>query len=105
MSDRDFLSSLQRAFGWRLGRFGRVGRRVSYPLALTRAERLVTGRVVLVGNAAHGLHPVAGQGYNLGMRDVAALADLVAEAVAAGDDPGAPGLLDRYVAWRRSDQR
>ncbi len=105
LSDGEFLSSLQQAFGWRLGRFGRVGRRVSYPLALTRAERLVNGRVVLVGNAAHGLHPVAGQGYNLGMRDVAALADLLAEAVAARDDPGAADLLDRYVAWRRSDQR
>jgi len=105
LDDDAFLTEFQAAFGWRLGRLSRVGRRVAYPLSLTRAERLHAGRVVAVGNAAHGLHPVAGQGYNLGMRDVAALADLVAEAVAEGDDPGSPALLARYADWRRGDQR
>ncbi|WP_405234069.1 2-octaprenyl-6-methoxyphenyl hydroxylase [Lentisalinibacter salinarum] len=105
LDDEAFLAEFQAVFGWRLGRLSRVGRRVAYPLSLTRAERLHAGRVVAIGNAAHGLHPVAGQGYNLGMRDVAALADLVAEAVAEGEDPGSPALLARYADWRRGDQR
>jgi len=105
LDDETFLAEFQAVFGWRLGRLSRVGRRVAYPLSLTRAERLHAGRVVAIGNAAHGLHPVAGQGYNLGMRDVAALADLVAEAVAEGDDPGSSALLARYADWRRGDQR
>ena len=105
LDDAAFLAEFQAVFGWRLGRLSRVGRRVAYPLSLTRAERLCAGRVVAIGNAAHGLHPVAGQGYNLGMRDVAALADLVAEAKAAGEDPGDAALLSRYVDWRRGDQR
>jgi 2-octaprenyl-6-methoxyphenol hydroxylase len=105
LDDEAFLAEFQAVFGWRLGRLSRVGRRVAYPLSLTRAERLCAGRVVAIGNAAHGLHPVAGQGYNLGMRDVAALADLVAEAAARGEDPGEPALLARYVDWRRGDQR
>ncbi|WP_405240159.1 2-octaprenyl-6-methoxyphenyl hydroxylase [Lentisalinibacter orientalis] len=105
LDDDAFLAEFQAVFGWRLGRLSRVGRRVAYPLALTRAEHLHAGRVVAIGNAAHGLHPVAGQGYNLGMRDVAALADLVAEAIAEGGDPGSPALLARYADWRRGDQR
>ncbi len=105
LDDDAFLAEFQAVFGWRLGRLSRVGRRVAYPLSLTRAERLCAERVVAIGNAAHGLHPVAGQGYNLGMRDVAALADLVAEAKAAGEDPGDAALLARYVDWRRGDQR
>ncbi len=105
MEDDEFLAGLQEVFGWRLGRLSRVGRRVAYPLALTRAERLSAGRTVVIGNAAHGLHPVAGQGYNLGMRDVAALADLLAEAMEQGADPGGPDVLSRYLEWRRGDQR
>lgn len=105
LDDEAFLAEFQEVFGWRLGRLSRVGRRVAYPLSLTRAERLYAGRVVVIGNAAHGLHPVAGQGYNLGMRDVAALADLVDEAASRGNDPGAMELLQRYAEWRRGDQR
>jgi 2-octaprenyl-6-methoxyphenol hydroxylase len=98
---------LQQAFGTRLGRFTRVGRRQAYPLALTRADRLTAARAVIVGNAAQGLHPVAGQGFNLGLRDVAALAELLAEDCAArgnAADPGATALLQRYAEWRRPDR-
>jgi 2-octaprenyl-6-methoxyphenol hydroxylase len=103
--DAGFLERLQAAFGWRLGRLTRVGRRTVYPLALTRAERLWVPRAVLVGNAAHGLHPVAAQGFNLGLRDVAALCDLVADAAAAGRDIGDDELLLAYADWRRADHR
>jgi 2-octaprenyl-6-methoxyphenol hydroxylase len=100
-SDADFLRELQEAFGMRLGRFTRVGRRHSYPLALTRAEEQVAERVVIIGNAAQGLHPIAGQGFNLGLRDVATLAELIAE---HREDLGSPEMLERYREWRRSDR-
>jgi 2-octaprenyl-6-methoxyphenol hydroxylase len=105
LDDARFLSSFQRAFGWRLGRFSRVGARASYPLALTEADALRAPRTVLIGNAAHGLHPVAGQGFNLGMRDVAALAEVIADALDAGEDIGADRVLEEFVSWRRGDQR
>ena len=101
-SDADFLRELQEAFGMRLGRFTRVGRRHSYPLALTRAEEQVAERVVIIGNAAQGLHPIAGQGFNLGLRDVATLAELIAE---HRDDLGSAAMLERYREWRRLDRR
>jgi 2-octaprenyl-6-methoxyphenol hydroxylase len=107
LDDTDFLDELQSTFGYRLGRFSKVGARSAYPLALSRAARLTAQRTVLVGNAAHGLHPVAAQGFNLGVRDVAALGDCIADACAASvdaPDPGAAALLDRYAAWRRFDQ-
>jgi 2-octaprenyl-6-methoxyphenol hydroxylase len=103
LSEADFLAALQSAFGYRLGRLTRVGQRNSYPLRLVRANRQFVGRVLLIGNAAHSLHPVAGQGFNLGLRDVASLADVLADAVAAGDDPGSPAVLERYRAWREED--
>lgn len=102
LPDAGFLQLLQREFGHRLGRFERVGARGSYPLELVEADAVTAERVAVVGNAAHGLHPVAGQGYNLGLRDAASLAELITETVSA--DPGAPGLLARYAAWRRPDQ-
>lgn len=105
MPDPAFLDLLQQAFGRRLGRFARLGRRSAYPLSLVRASRLAADRAVVIGNAAHGLHPVAGQGYNLGLRDAATLAEVIADAVRAGEDPGAPAALARYGAWRSSDQR
>ena len=106
LDDDTFLAELQRQFGYRLGRFSRVGKRTSYPLVLSRAVRLTATRSVLVGNAAHGLHPVSAQGFNLGMRDVAALVDCIIDARdLAALDPGDAALLERYAAWRRADQR
>jgi 2-octaprenyl-6-methoxyphenol hydroxylase len=104
-SDQEFLAEVQRRFGFRLGRFLQVGRRVPYPLSLTRAARTSAGRCVIVGNAAQGLHPVAGMGFNLGLRDVASLAELIAERRhEAYFDAGAPGLLAEYDAWRAADR-
>lgn len=102
--ETEFLERLQRAFGFRLGRFLKAGRRQAYPLALTRAGHQAQGRVVLVGNAAHGIHPVAGQGFNLGLRDVATLAEVLADG-REGGDPGAAGLLASYLEWREDDHR
>jgi 2-octaprenyl-6-methoxyphenol hydroxylase len=104
-TDQVFLAEVQRRFGFRLGRFLKVGRRVPYPLSLTRAMRTSSGRCVIIGNAAQGLHPVAGMGFNLGLRDVASLAELIAERAALEDaDPGSPELLAEYDAWRASDR-
>jgi 2-octaprenyl-6-methoxyphenol hydroxylase len=104
-SDQEFLAELQRRFGFRLGRFLKVGRRVPYPLFLTRATRTSSGRCVIIGNAAQGLHPVAGMGFNLGLRDVASLAELIAERVGQPDaDPGSLQLLAQYDAWRAADR-
>jgi 2-octaprenyl-6-methoxyphenol hydroxylase len=106
LDDEDFLAELQEAFGYRLGRLSRVGKRAAYPLSLSKALRLTSERAVLVGNSAHGLHPVAAQGFNLGMRDVAALCDCIADARGSDSaaDPGDPELLARYARWRRDDQ-
>jgi 2-octaprenyl-6-methoxyphenol hydroxylase len=104
-SDQEFLAEVQRRFGFRLGRFLKVGRRTAYPLSLTRAARTSAGRCVIVGNAAQGLHPVAGMGFNLGLRDVASLAELIAERRhAPGFDAGAASLLAEYDAWRAADR-
>ncbi len=107
LDDAAFLGELQTMFGHRLGALSRVGKRACYPLTLSKAMRLTTTRGVLVGNAAHGLHPVAAQGFNLGMRDVASLCDCIADnRPEAGDpDPGNEELLERYASWRRGDQR
>ena len=104
-SDAEFLGEVQRRFGFRLGRFLKVGRRAAYPLSLTRAERTSAGRCVFAGNAAQGLHPVAGMGFNLGLRDVACLAEVLAEHRRSADaDPGDPGVLAGYDAWRAADR-
>jgi 2-octaprenyl-6-methoxyphenol hydroxylase len=103
LSDRDFLQQLQQAFGGRLGRLGEPGPRQAYPLVLVRAREQARHRVLLIGNAAHTLHPVAGQGFNLGLRDVAALAEVLSEAARAGRDPGEGAVLDRYLRLRRRD--
>ena len=108
LDDQAFLAELQQAFGYRLGSFSKVGKRASYPLVLSKALRLTSQRAVLVGNAAHGLHPVAAQGFNLGLRDVAALCDCIADTLRESNDTADIGnaeLLARYAQWRSSDQK
>jgi 2-octaprenyl-6-methoxyphenol hydroxylase len=102
MDDREFLSALQEQFGYRLGRFLKAGVRSSYPLYRVKAERQLGERLLVLGNAAHNLHPVAGQGFNLSLRDVAALAEVLANLEDA--DPGSPAVLERYLEWRQADQ-
>ena len=106
LDDASVLAELQDAFGNRLGHFSKVGARTAYPLTLSKAMRLTSNRGVLVGNAAHGLHPVAAQGFNLGMRDVAALCDCIADVRATDQaaDIGGADTLRRYADWRRHDQ-
>ncbi len=104
-SDAQFLAEVQRRFGFRLGRILKVGRRVPYPLSLSRARATSAGRCVIIGNAAQGLHPVAGMGFNLGLRDVASLAELIAEQRQQGRlDAGDSAMLAEYDAWRRADR-
>lgn len=105
LDDTAFLAAVQDRFGYRLGRLTRVGERQAYPLQLVQATQSVRARLALIGNAVHTLHPVAGQGFNLGLRDVAALAEVVVDCLADGGDPGADATLERYAAWRQRDQR
>ncbi|MFC0226347.1 2-octaprenyl-6-methoxyphenyl hydroxylase [Serratia aquatilis] len=104
-TDELFLSKLQQAFGWRLGKILKVGKRHSYPLCLLKANQHISHRLALVGNAAQTLHPIAGQGFNLGLRDVMSLAETLAEAVNEGVDLGAYPLLSRYQQRRQQDQQ
>ena len=99
-SGEEFCRGLQQRFGWRAGQFIQVGQRACYPLALVRAQASVGERVALIGNAAQALHPVAAQGFNLGLRDAAVLAELVAGA----EDPGAREVLARFAARRSADR-
>ncbi len=103
--DPSFLSRFQEQFGHRLGRFVKVGRRQSYPLSFLRAVEPSRPRQLIIGNAAHTLHPIAGQGFNLGLRDVAALAEEIVAAVHARHDIGAESVVRAYDAWRRRDQQ
>lgn len=103
MDDAAYGRQIAARMGDHLGAVTPIGRRWSYPLSAMHAERYVAERLALVGDAAHGIHPIAGQGLNLGFRDVAALAELVIEAVNAGEDPGGAALLARYQAARRPD--
>ena len=106
LDDTAFLAELQEQFGYRLGSFSKVGKRASYPLVLSKALRLTATRSVLIGNSAHGLHPVSAQGFNLGMRDVAAIVDCIAERTTGTDtDIGSRAMLEQYSRWRRSDQK
>jgi 2-octaprenyl-6-methoxyphenol hydroxylase len=101
LTDREYLAELQQQFGWRAGRFVRLGRRAAYPLALTRAAKPAGLRTLLIGNAAQTLHPVAGQGFNLGLRDAAMLAEVLVQGDA---DAGAPQLLADFADWRARDR-
>jgi len=108
LDDAKFAAALEEAFGLRLGRISQVGRRQAYPLALSRADTHSAPRVAIVGNAAQGLHPIAGQGFNLGLRDAACLAEVIADAQREGGaafDCGSPAILERYRDWRARDRR
>jgi len=107
LSDAEFLARLQETFGFRLGRFTRVGQRQLYPLSLTRSEEYVAERLAIVGNAAQTLHPIAGQGFNLGLRDAVSLAEVLADGLAqcgADFDAGDGMWLQRYREWRAADR-
>lgn len=99
--DEQFRRALQASFGWRAGQIIRVGTRARYPLSLVSAQRLRAERVALIGNAAQSLHPVAAQGFNLGLRDAA----MLAEFIAAAEDPGDDDLLARFAQQRAADRR
>lgn len=101
LNDEQFTAQLQQRFGYRLGHIVRCGTRHVYSLAYVAAEQLTKGRVAIIGNAAHALHPVSGQGYNLALRDVAAMAELIAR----NDDPGHSLLLAEYHAARYQDMQ
>jgi 2-octaprenyl-6-methoxyphenol hydroxylase len=99
----DFAAEIARRFGDSLGRLEPIGGRWAYPLSLMHAERYHDRRLALVGDAAHGIHPIAGQGLNLGLRDVAALAEAIVDARRLGLDVGGAAVLERYARWRRLD--
>ncbi len=103
LPEDEFLAEVADRFGDHLGAIALEGPRWQYPLVLVWAERYADHRLVLVGDTAHGIHPIAGQGWNLALRDVAALAEIVVEALTLGLDPGDEAVLARYEAWRRFD--
>jgi 2-octaprenyl-6-methoxyphenol hydroxylase len=110
LNDADFISALQQRFGYRLGQITKAGRRAAYPLVLMTINNdslAHQNRVALIGNAAHGVHPVAGQGFNLGLRDISALAELIAAEMHTYKtaDPGNKALLTAYWDWRQADIR
>ncbi len=103
MPDKEFMAELRPRFGDFLGEIKLVGKRFSYPLNLTVATEFARARLALVGDAAHGIHYLAGQGLNLGLRDVAVLAEVLLEAARRGEDIGNPLVLARYASWRGVD--
>ncbi|WP_299621366.1 FAD-dependent monooxygenase [uncultured Tateyamaria sp.] len=103
LSDAEYLTMLRPRFGDFLGEIGLTGQRYTYPLSLSLADRLISDRMALIGDAAHGVHPIAGQGLNAGMRDIAALAEVITDAIRRGEDPGSIAVLTRYEEWRRFD--
>ncbi len=103
LDDAAFLDELSLRFGDYLGALSVRGPRFSYPLGLLHADRYVADRLALAGDAAHAMHPIAGQGFNMGLGDVAALAEVVIDAMRLGLDPGAKAVLARYESWRRFD--
>ncbi|NOR20710.1 MAG: 2-octaprenyl-6-methoxyphenyl hydroxylase [Xanthomonadales bacterium] len=103
LDDATFLSLAQERFGDHLGAFLKAGKRTAYPLKLVRAKEDVRERLVILGNAAHAIHPVGAQGFNLALRDVAVLAEILADD--ENKDPGQQALLKQYSRWRKQDQR
>ena len=103
LDEADFLQQLQQRFGYRLGQIKKVGKRHIYPLFLQSASQMVHGRVAVIGNAAHSVHPVAGQGFNLALRDVALLSELIVEARRSTDDIGQQAMLQNYASLRQQD--
>ncbi|MFM9941642.1 MAG: FAD-dependent monooxygenase [Hyphomicrobiaceae bacterium] len=103
LDDSGFLAEIERRFGYRLGIVNLAGPRASWPLELQLARSLVAPRVALIGDAARSVHPIAGQGLNLGFRDVAALTEVTADMMRLGLDPGDAMGLERYQSWRRFD--
>lgn len=105
MNDQDFLAELQQQFGDRQGNFTAIGKRVSYPLKLSQAKEQVRQNLVVLGNAAHSLHPVAGQGFNLALRDVACLVQVLEQAHSAGENYASIEVLQRYYQLQHQDQK
>ena len=103
LPDAEFHAELEKRFGLRLGELKVIGPRRAFPLGLFTARTFIGERLALVGDAAHIIHPIAGQGLNMGLRDVAALAEAVADAARLGLDPGGADVLERYQRWRRFD--
>jgi 2-octaprenyl-6-methoxyphenol hydroxylase len=103
LDERAFLAEVERRFGHRLGNIALVSERASWPLDMHLAHSMATNRIALVGDAAHGVHPIAGQGLNLGIRDIAALTEVVVDAQRLGLDIGHATVLERYERWRRLD--
>jgi 2-octaprenyl-6-methoxyphenol hydroxylase len=103
LPDDEFQTELERRFGLKLGEIAAVGPRRAFPLGFAVARSFVADRVALVGDAAHVIHPIAGQGLNMGLRDVAALAETIVDAARLGLDPGSLAVLERYQRWRGFD--
>jgi len=105
LPEQDFTQQLQQAFGYRLGKLTLISNRHAFPLQLLHSKEMTAKRVALVGNATHQLHPVAGQGFNLGLRDAACLAKLLGQQNNTEDDPGSARLLGNYTNMRKTDQQ
>ena len=103
LPDDEFHKELEKRFGLQLGELKVIGPRRAFPLGLFTARTFIGERLALIGDAAHIIHPIAGQGLNMGLRDVAALAEAIADAARLGLDPGGPDVLERYQRWRRFD--
>ncbi|HPF47487.1 MAG: UbiH/UbiF/VisC/COQ6 family ubiquinone biosynthesis hydroxylase [Alphaproteobacteria bacterium] len=103
LSERAFNAELAKKFGTFLGNVKSLGKRWSYPLTMQLADEYIAERFCLIGDAVHGIHPIAGQGFNLGLRDIAALSEILVDAHRLGGDIGSELVLERYVRWRRTD--